>query len=78
MKKVIVAVLSLALASPAALADGVHLAPGKPAGVRQAQLDMSTTISVLAGAAIIAVIVAVSTSGNTTPAVTTSSAVGSP
>ena len=77
MKKVIVAALSLALASPA-LADGVHLAPGKPAGVHQAQLDMSTTISVLAGAAIIAVIVAVSTSGNTTPAVTTSSAVGSP
>ena len=74
MKNVPALLLALALSSPAALADG--LPAGKPAGVHRAQMDMNTGVLVLAGAAVIAVIVAVATSGGSNPAVTTSSAVG--
>lgn len=74
MKKFTAALLFLALSSPA-LADGT-LSAGKPAGIHRAQLDMNNGLVLLAGAAAIAVGIAVATSGGNNPAVTTTSAVG--
>jgi hypothetical protein len=74
MKKFTAALLFLALSSPA-LADGT-LPAGKPAGIHQAQLDMNNGLVLLAGAAAIAVGIAVATSGGNNPAVMTTSAVG--
>jgi hypothetical protein len=70
MKKFTAALLFLALSSPA-LADGTL-----PAGIHRAQLDMNNGLVLLAGAAAIAVGIAVATSGGNNPAVTTTSAVG--
>jgi hypothetical protein len=57
------------------MADG-PLSAGKPAGTHQAELSMSNAWLLVGGAAIIAVAVAVATSGGNSPAVTTTSAVG--
>lgn len=74
MKKFTAALLFLALSSPV-MADGT-LPPGKPAGIHRADLTMSNAWLLVGGAAVIAVAVAVATSGGDNPAVTTTSAVG--
>lgn len=74
MKKFTAALLFLALSSPV-MADGT-LPPGKPAGVHKADLNMSNAWLLVGGAAVIAVAVAVATSGGNSPAVATTSAVG--
>jgi hypothetical protein len=74
MKKFTAALLFLALSSPV-MADGT-LPPGKPAGVHQAELDMGNAWLLVGGAAVIAVAVAVATSGGDSPAVATTSAAG--
>jgi len=74
MKTFTAVLLSLALSTPV-MADGA-LPAGKPAGVHKAQLDMNNGLVLLAGAAAIAVGIAVATSGGNNPAVTTTSAVG--
>jgi hypothetical protein len=74
MKRFTVVSLFLALSSPV-MADGT-LAPGKPAGVHQAELNMGNAWLLVSGAAVIAVAVAVATSGGDSPAVATTSAVG--
>jgi len=76
MKRFTTALLFLALSSPV-MADG-NLPAGKPAGVHQAELNMGNAWLLVGGAAVIAVAVAVATSGGNSPAVATSSAVGSP
>lgn len=63
-----IALSSTLLASAAMAADVAPLAPGKPAGVKQAQMEMSTTTWVLLGAGAITAIaigVASSSNGNT-------------
>jgi hypothetical protein len=75
MKKFTTALLFLALSSPV-MADGT-LPPGKPAGVHQAELNMGNAWLLVGGAAVIAVAVAVATSGGNSPAVATTSAVTS-
>jgi hypothetical protein len=70
MKKFTAALLFLTLSSPV-LADSTGLPAGKPAGVHQAQLNMSNGWVLVAGAAAIAVAVAVATSGNDSPPVAT-------
>jgi hypothetical protein len=74
MKKFTVALLFLALSSPV-MADGT-LPAGKPAGVHQAELNMGNAWLLVGGAAVIAVAVAVATSGGDSPAVATTSAAG--
>jgi len=74
MKKFTAALLFLALSSPV-MADGT-LPPGKPAGVHQAELNMGNAWLLVGGAAVIAVAVAVATSGGDSPAVATTSAAG--
>ena len=59
----------------AVMADGT-LPPGKPAGVHQAELNMGNAWLLVGGAAVIAVAVAVATSGGDSPAVATTSAAG--
>ena len=74
MKKVIAALLFLALSSPV-MADGT-LPAGKPAGIHRADLTVSNAWLLVGGAAVVAVAVAVATSGGNSPAVATTSAVG--
>jgi hypothetical protein len=77
MRKAIFAALSMALtialASPALAGS---LPAGRPASVRRAQMEISTGLVLLGSAAIIALVVAVSASGNDHPAVTSTSVSG--
>jgi hypothetical protein len=74
MKKFTAALLFLALSSP--VMAGGTLPAGKPAGIHQAELNMGNAWLLVGGAAVIAVAVAVATSGGDRPAVATTSAVG--
>jgi hypothetical protein len=70
MRRLIAIVLSSALAASAAMAaDTASLAPGKPAGVKQAQdVGLNTTAWVLLGAgAITAIAIGVASSSNGSP-----------
>jgi hypothetical protein len=75
---VLTLVLTLALATPAAVAStAVPLAPGKPAGLRQAQLEDDNGIWIVAGAALVGIGIALAVADNnssspvaTTPATT--------
>ncbi|MEY4966585.1 MAG: hypothetical protein RL274_2168 [Pseudomonadota bacterium] len=58
MKKIAIIALAASLLVPTAvLAQSGALTPGKPAGVRSAQMDRTTTLVVLGGAGILAAIV---------------------
>jgi len=60
-----IALSSTLLVSSALAADVTPLAPGKPAGVKHAQMEMSTTTWVLLGAgAITAIAIGVASSSN--------------
>jgi hypothetical protein len=67
MRNLIAAALSVSLAASSAMADGnrAPLAPGKPAGVKQAQVD-TTALLVIIGIAgtIAAIALATASSGN--------------
>ena len=47
MRNLIAAVLSLSFAATSAMAGGAPLAPGKPAGIKHAQMEVSTTALVV-------------------------------
>jgi hypothetical protein len=80
MKRFVVPVLIVTLsASPVFAADSAPLNPGKPAGVRQAELlDGGNGMFVVAGAALVGITIALATAGdgpttpNTNPATSTS------
>ncbi len=79
MKTILAAALTLALSATGALADNtVPLAPGKPAGLHQAQFEDSNGMLIVAGAALVGIGVALSVAGNgsapvaTTPTTSTS------
>ena len=83
MKMILATVLALALSVPGALASNtVPLAPGKPAGLHQAQLDDSNAMLVVAGAALVGIGIALAVTGDssapvaTTPAATSTSTTG--
>ncbi|HEX4178023.1 MAG TPA: hypothetical protein VHY57_06275 [Rhizomicrobium sp.] len=65
MRNLIAAALSLSLGATSAMAGGAPLAPGKPAGVKHAQVD-TTALVVMVGIAgtIAAVAFATASSGN--------------
>ena len=71
MRRFVISVLTVALsASPVLAAGSAPLDPGKPAGVRQAELlDGGNGIFVVAGAALVGITIALATAGNgsTTP-----------
>ncbi len=71
MRRFVIPVLIVALsASPVLAASSVPLEPGKPAGVRQAELlDGGNGMFVVAGAALVGITIALATAGNgpTTP-----------
>jgi hypothetical protein len=57
--------LTLGLAAPAALANSfVPLAPGKPAGLHQAQSEDDNRIWIVAGAALVGIGIALAVSDN--------------
>ena len=66
MRRLAIAVLTIALsASPVFAADSTPLNPGKPAGVRQADLlDGGNGMFVVAGAALVGIAIALATAGN--------------
>ena len=67
--------LTLALAAPAALANTVvPLASGKPAGLRQAQLEDDNRIWIVAGAALVGIGIALAVSDNSSPPTATTPA----
>ena len=64
MRNLIAVALSVALATTSALAEG-SLTPGKPAGVKQAQVETTTLLIIVGIAGAIAVIAAATaSSGN--------------
>jgi hypothetical protein len=71
MRRFVIPVLIVALsASPVLAANSAPLDPGKPAGVRQAELpDGGNGMFVVAGAALVGITIALATAGNgpTTP-----------
>lgn len=71
MRRFVIPVLIVTLsASPVFAADSAPLNPGKPAGVRQAELlDGGNGMFVVAGAALVGITIALATAGNgpTTP-----------
>jgi hypothetical protein len=69
MRNLIAAALSMTLVASAALASGTTpLAPGKPAGVKQAQSgDNTTALIVIAGIVAIGVAIGLSTSSDGNP-----------
>jgi hypothetical protein len=71
MRRFVIPVSIVALsASPALAANSAPLDPGKPAGVRQAELlDGGNGMFVVAGAALVGITIALATAGNgpTTP-----------
>ena len=80
MRRFGISVLAVTLfASPVFAADSTPLHPGKPAGVRQADLlDGGNGMFVVAGAALVGITIALATAGNgpstpnTNPATSTS------
>jgi hypothetical protein len=83
MKTILATVLTLALSAPGALADNaVPLAPGKPAGLHQAQFEDSNGMLIVAAAALVGIGVALSVAGNgsapiaTTPTTSSTSTTG--
>ena len=80
MRRFGISVLAVTLsASPVFAADSTPLNPGKPAGVRQADLlDGGNGMFVVAGAALVGITIALATAGNgpstpnTNPATSTS------
>jgi hypothetical protein len=73
MKRYLVPVLTIALFSPAALAANPSpLEPGKPAGIRQAQLENGTAMVVVAGVALAGIGIALATADNGPEASSTS------
>ena len=63
-----VALSSTLIASAALAAEGGPLVPGKPAGVKQAQMEMGTTGWVLIGVGVVAAIaIAVASDSNGKP-----------
>lgn len=79
MRNFLIPVLILTLSASGALAATPPLDPGKPAGVRQAELEGGTGMLVVAGAALIGIAIALGVAGNgpaspnTNPATSTSS-----
>ncbi len=79
MRNFLIAVLILSLAASDGLAATPPLAPGQPAGVRQAELQGGTGMLVVAGIALVGIAIALGTAGNgtaspnTNPATSTSS-----
>jgi len=71
MRRFVIPVLIVTLfASPVLAASSAPLVPGKPAGVRQAELlDGGNGMFVVAGAALVGITIALATAGNgpTTP-----------
>jgi len=70
MRRFVIPVLIVTLSASPVLAASSALAPGKPAGVRQAELlDGGNGMFVVAGAALVGITIALATAGNgpTTP-----------
>jgi hypothetical protein len=66
MRTLIVIMMSAALAVSTAMA-GEPLAPGKPAGIKQAQKDDTTMWVLLATGAVVAIAIGVASSSNGSP-----------
>jgi hypothetical protein len=65
MRNLIAAALSLCLAATSAAAGNAPLAPGKPAGVKTAQMDTTALLVILGiGGTIAAIAFATASSGN--------------
>ena len=76
MKAIFAAAMTLALSVPAASANStVPLDAGKPAGIRQAQLEGDRGILVVAGAALVGISIGLAVSGDSgsQPGTTTTS-----
>ena len=87
MKTAICVALSLALFSTCALADSSLPTPGKPAGVRQAQMWDNVTITIAGGVALATMIIALAvssgnaggpTNNNSSTTTTSSTGTGTP
>lgn len=80
MRRFVIPILIVTLsASPVFAADSAPLNPGKPAGVRQAELlDGGNGMFVVAGAALVGITVALATASNGPAAVNTSPATSTP
>jgi len=64
LSSTILSCLMFAVPASAAFADDAPLAPGKPAGIHQAQFEGSNGIFIVTGAAAIGIAVALATAGN--------------
>ena len=79
MKRFLLALLAVSLPTSGAFAGDPPLAPGKPAGVHQAQLQEGTAMVAVAGVALVGIAIALATAGNgpaspnTNPATATTS-----
>ena len=80
MKTILATVLALALSAPGALAGNTDpLAPGKSAGLHQAQFEDRNDMLIVAGAALVGIGIALAVTGDssapmaTTPAATSTS-----
>jgi hypothetical protein len=72
MKAIFVTALTLALSASAAWANNsVPLAPGKPAGLQQAQLEGGTGMLVVAGAALVGITIGLATASDSASQPTT-------
>ena len=82
MRRFVIPVLIVTLsASPVLAGSSASLQPGKPAGLRQAELlDGGNGMFAVAGAALVGITIALATAGNgpTTPNTATSTSVTSP
>ena len=80
MRRFVIPVLIVALsASPVFAADSAPLNPGKPAGVRKAELlDGGNGMFVVAGAALVGITIALATASNGPAAVNTSPSTSTP
>jgi hypothetical protein len=69
MQKLLPAVLSMTLVASGAMAAGEigQLAPGKPAGVKQAQEVGTTALAVIAGIVAVGLVIGLSTSSDGNP-----------
>ena len=64
MRRFLLSLVIVSLSASGTFAADPPLAPGKPAGVRQAQLQDGTGMVVVAGVAIIGIGIALATAGN--------------
>jgi len=80
MRRFLIPVMIVALsASQTLAADPPPLAPGKPAGLHQAQIQDGTVMLAIAGAALVGIGIALATAGNgSAPPSTTSTVSTSP